>query len=88
MFLALDSIDMSKNTRPPGRPRKGKDGTRVSDFRIPVYVSSEQKARLAATAAVLGRSASDLLSCAFDAFYRVGLTSEQRQAVENLIREE
>ena len=71
--------------KPPGRPRKGRDGTRVSDHRLAVYLSSEQKARLAATARVLGRSASDILAGAFDAFYRVGLTPQQRQTVEDLI---
>ena len=49
-------------------------------------MSPERKARLAATAKVLGRSASSILVDAFEAFYRVGLTPGQRDEIEEVIR--
>ncbi len=73
---------------PGGRPRKGVGGTRVKDYpRLPVYLSPEQKARLDATSEVLGKPSYELLLEAFDAFYRVGLTKEQRREVERRMKE-
>lgn len=69
-----------------GRPRKGVGGMRVADYpRLPVYMAPEQKARLDATSEVLGRPAYEILLDAFDAFYRVGLTREQRREVARLV---
>ena len=74
--------------RPFGRPRKGEGGTRVADYpRQVVRMPPEQKKRLHHTSKVLGRSASDILAGAFAAFYRVGLTAEQREEVERLMVE-
>ena len=70
-----------------GRPRQGEDGTRVADYpRQGVRLSPEQKERLAATAKVLGRSASSILVDAFESFYRVGLTTDQKNEIEDRMR--
>lgn len=75
---------MAKKTTPksPGRPRKDPD-QRVADYpRVNIYITPAQKARVTATAELLGRSASSVMADAFDGWYKGNLTPEQRAAIE------